>query len=77
MNNGEIGTDGGIIWSMNTYSIFRSKTFWTTIVTFVVMGGNAILPMIPETYSVVVGGLLLILANVFHLDTAKKFGATN
>lgn len=62
---------------MNTYSLIRSKTFWTIIAMFIVGGGNAIIPVIPEGLQASLELMLTIIASIFHLSTAQKSGATN
>lgn len=61
----------------NTYSFWRSKTFWTLVVTFIITGTNGIMGLIPAWSVIYVQGLLGLLATYFHVSTANKFGATN
>lgn len=59
------------------YSLFRSRTFWSTVALFVVTGTNGIMGMLPANSLIYVQGVLSIMIAVFHLDTAKTFGARN
>jgi hypothetical protein len=52
---------------MTNYSILKSKTFWTLVVTFVVTAGNAIVPLLPAAAQVTVVAILLALATIFHV----------
>lgn len=59
------------------YSLFRSKTFYSALALFIVTGGNAILPVLPPTVSAVLGAIFLVLASIFHLQTAVAGNVTN
>lgn len=59
------------------YSLWRSKTFWTIVLMAIVGGGNAIVPVLPPTYSASVITVLAILASVFHLSTGQSTTGTN
>lgn len=73
-----IPTDGGIVTSMqNTYSLFRSKTFYTIIVMFLIGGFQGITSFLPSGSETIILGALGLLASYFHLDTAKTGGVTN
>jgi hypothetical protein len=52
---------------MTNYSLLKSKTFWTLVVTFVVTAGNAIVPLLPAAVQAAVIAVLLMLATVFHV----------
>jgi hypothetical protein len=55
------------------YSILKSRMFWTAVITFVVVGGNAIVPMLPPNVEAVVTGLLLLLATYFHINPSQTY----
>ena len=59
------------------YSLIRSKTFWTIVVMFVVGGGNAIVPVLPEPAQAFVVMGLAALASYFHLQTGKSTTGAN
>lgn len=62
---------------MDTYSLLRSKTFWTLVVTFVVGVGNLFVPVLPADVQGIVTTLLLMLASYFHLQTGLNTSGTN
>jgi hypothetical protein len=53
---------------MTNYSVLKSKTFWTLVVTFVVTAGNAIVPLLPAGAQVTIVAILLALATIFHVS---------
>lgn len=59
------------------YSLLRSKTFWTLVVTCVVAVGNILIPVIPMGYQAVATTLLLMLASYFHLQTGNSTTGSN
>lgn len=61
----------------NTYSLLKSRTFWTLVFMSLVPVVNAIIPTLsPMVQSIVV--LILGAAGAyFHNDTAQRSGATN
>lgn len=59
------------------YSLFRSSTFWTIILMFIVGGVNAIANVIPGVWDAVIMAVLTALASTFHLQTAQAAGAVN
>ncbi len=61
----------------NTYSLLRSKTFWTIVAMAVIGAGNALVPVIPVAYQAVIEVILGAVASMFHLSTATTAGATN
>lgn len=61
----------------NTYSLFRSKTFYTIVAMFIVGGLNAIMHVLPDNAQLILEAILGVVASTFHLDTATKFGASN
>lgn len=60
-----------------SYSLLRSRTFWTIIVMFIVGGGNAIVQFMPADLQAGLMAVLGFLASYFHKDTAVAAGATN
>lgn len=60
-----------------TYSLLRSKTFWTIVVAAVVGAGNAVVPFMPEQYSAIAVLVLTSLASYFHLQTGRSTSGTN
>lgn len=61
----------------NTYSLFRSKTFWTLVIMSVLPIANAIVPVLPASVQDVVTVLLGLVAAQFHKSTATSSGAVN
>ncbi len=59
------------------YSLLRSRTFWTIVAMFVIGGGNAIVPVLPESIQVVGMFALSALASYFHLSTGQSKTGTN
>jgi hypothetical protein len=49
-------------------STFFTKTNWTLIVTFIVVAGNAILPLLSVRVETVIAALLIALATIFHVS---------
>lgn len=47
---------------------FFSKTNWTLIATFIVVMGNAILPLLSLRVESVIAALLVALASIFHIS---------
>jgi hypothetical protein len=45
-----------------------SKTTWTLIATCVVLAGNAILNVVPQNVSAVLGTILSVVSIVFHVN---------
>ena len=60
-----------------TYSLLRSKTFWTIVVMAVVGAGNALVPVIPPAYQAIVELVLASMASMFHLSTGLSQSGTN
>ncbi len=60
-----------------SYSLLRSKTFWTIVIMFVVGGGNAIIPVLPLSIQAVAMGCLGILASYWHLQTGQSQSGSN
>lgn len=54
-------------------SIFKSRTFWTLVAVFVVGGGNAIVPMIPEGLQAIIVAVLAMLATYFHVNPSQEY----
>lgn len=60
-----------------TYSIFRSKTFWTLVVAGVLPVINLFVPILPQAFQALAEVILASLATYFHVSTAQSSGATN
>lgn len=56
-----------------SYSIFKSRTFWTIVVMFIVTGGNAIVPMLPPGIQVIVTAILGIMAAHYHTNPSQQY----
>jgi hypothetical protein len=61
----------------STYSLWRSKTFWTLVFVFAFNGYSAISGQVPADWSVVINLVLTGLASVFHLSTGQSTTGTN
>lgn len=61
----------------NTYSLLRSKTFWTLVATFVVGVGNLFVPILNPEMQGIVTTILLMVASYFHLQTGLSDTGTN
>lgn len=59
------------------YSLFRSATFWTIVLMFIVGGVQAVGSMMPAGIETAVMAVLGVVAAYFHLSVAKTAGATN
>lgn len=55
-------------------TIFKSRTFWTILVMFIVGGTNAIVSFIPTGLETPVMGLLGLLATYFHVNPSQSYG---
>ena len=55
------------------FSLLKSRTFWTTVATFFVVGGNAILPLLSPGAEVYVVGLLNLATIVFHINPSQVY----
>ncbi len=60
-----------------SYSLFRSKTFWTLVFIFAFNGYSAISGQVPADWSVVINLFFTGLASVFHLTTGQSTTGTN
>lgn len=60
-----------------TYSLLRSRTFWTLVIMSLLPVLNAIVPTLPVPVQATAELILGILATYFHNSTAQKAGATN
>jgi hypothetical protein len=60
-----------------TYSLLRSKTFWTIVLMAVVGAGNAVIPVIPTQYAAVMEVVLAAIASIFHQQTGLSTTGTN
>lgn len=57
---------------MNTnYAFWRSKTFWTVVVSFIVGGTNTIKPMLPAGGDTFILAVLGMVATYFHVSGVK------
>lgn len=53
-------------------STYFSKTNWTLIVTFIVVAGNAIVPLLPVGIETTVASILIALSTIFHVQDKNK-----
>lgn len=60
-----------------TYSLLRSKTFWTIVIMAFIGAGNALVPVLPPAYSSLAVILLGALASMFHLSTGQSTSGVN
>lgn len=60
-----------------TYSLLRSRTFWTGVVMFAITWLPIIGSIVPQQWKPLVDALLTLLMFYFHGQTAAKAGATN
>lgn len=51
----------------------KSRTFWTTVVLFVVNGVGAVHNSIPENMLPLVDAILFILITLFHLNPSQEY----
>lgn len=65
------------ITGIMNYSLFRSKTFWTIVATFLFNGFAAISGQLPPDATLIVNAIFGILASVFHLQTGQSKTGTN
>lgn len=61
----------------NTYSLLKSRTFWTLVIMSILPIANAIVPTLPTGVQDIAIAILGVLAAYFHNSTAQKSGATN
>ena len=61
----------------NTFSIFRSKAFWTLLVMGLLPVVNLFVPFLPQAFQAVAEVVLAALATYFHNQTAVTAGAVN
>lgn len=54
-------------------NIFKSRTFWTIVVLFLVSGVTAIRAFIPTAIQPVVDGVLSLLAIYFHANPSQQY----
>ena len=62
---------------MSIYSLLKSKTFWTIVFNFFFTGYGAISGSLSPAVTVVVSGLLTVIAAEFHLSTGNSTSGTN
>lgn len=55
------------------YSIFKSRTFWTVVVMFIVGGTNAVASFIPVGIEPIVMLALGGLATYFHVNPSQNY----
>lgn len=59
------------------YSLFKSRTFWTLVATFVYNVWQLAAPSVPPQYSAIVDFVLTSAAAYFHLQTGQSTTGTN
>lgn len=62
---------------MNTYSLLRSKTFYTAVALGLVNLIQIFTPFLPASVSAIADVVGTVLIALFHLNTAMQAGATN
>jgi len=58
-----------------TYSLIKSRTFWTLVFMSLLPVANAIIPTLSPMGQTVAEMVLAVAAAYFHQDGVKKFGA--
>lgn len=58
-------------------SIFKSRTFWMVVVTFLLNGVTAIHSSIPSGFVPVIDGILGILTVYFHINPSQAYNAVD
>lgn len=61
----------------STYSLIRSRTFWTLVFMFVTNGFLAISGELNPTLVVVVNTMFSVAASYFHLQTGRSQSGSN
>jgi len=59
------------------YQLFRSRTFWLIVANFIVVGGNAIVPMVSPTTQIVLNAILAGLAMYTHVNPSQTYNSPN
>lgn len=59
------------------YVLWKSKTFWTMVIIFIINGYSAISGQVPSGYDFIINIILTALASYFHLQTGKSVSGTN
>jgi hypothetical protein len=59
------------------YNIFKSRTFWTSVLLFAFNGFSAISGSIPDTYSVPINFVLGALITYFHVSGVNAAAASS
>jgi len=57
---------------MTNFLTSISKTNWTLAATFVVVAGNAIIPLLPVSIEATVAAVLIAIASIFHVNDVSK-----
>jgi hypothetical protein len=55
------------------FSIFKSRTFWTIVLMFIVGGGNAIVPVLPASLQALAMLMLGGMATYFHVNPSQTY----
>lgn len=61
----------------NTYSLIRSRTFWTLVFMFLANGFLAISGELDPTFVMVVNAMFSVIASYFHIQTGKSTTGSN
>lgn len=59
------------------YSLLKSRTFWTLVVTFLYNTWQLLAPSVSPDVSTVLNAVFLFLASYFHLQTGTSTTGTN
>jgi uncharacterized membrane protein len=55
------------------YSLVKSRTFWTIVLSFVVGGLNQVLPILPPGVATLATFFLGIAATYFHVNPSQNY----
>ncbi len=58
---------------MNNWSLIKSRTFWTAVATFIVVGGNSVVGILPSAYQDVAVAILGFLTVYFHINPSTTY----
>lgn len=55
------------------WTLIKSRTFWTVVATFVVVGGNSIVPLLSPAWQGTIMGILSIVTVYFHVNPSQQY----
>lgn len=59
-----------------TYSIFKSRTFWTGIVMYLITNGPVISSAVPAQWKALIDAVLTLLMFYFHTNPSQNYNIT-